>query len=149
MNTSKTKYAIMPETMTAAEFRRQHKGYDSERKLQQAVCDELDLHDVAYFAIPNGQMRTGHAMEPGMQSGVPDLCIPVPTDEYAGLYVEMKQPGKYTRPSQREWLSDLTAEGYACRVCRSVDEVLTLYWKYIGHPGTERLTEYDLWPEQR
>lgn len=136
---------MVSESMTAAEFRAQHKGHDSERDLQRAVCEWLDVQDVVYYAVPNGQYRPGQAMEAGLQKGVPDLCIPVPTDEYGGLYIELKQPKRYTRKSQREWLDRLTDLGHACRVCRSVDEVEDVVRAY----RSDRIEAEALWPHQR
>ena len=147
----------MPQ-MTAAEFRRQHKGHDSERDLQAAVCGALSRMGVPHYAIPNGQYRPGEAPEPGLQKGVPDLCIPIQgvlydEDDYravGALYIELKQPERYTRKTQRAWLDRLTATGNACAVCRSVDEVVTLWQRYIGSPpSAKKLTKDDLWPEQR
>jgi len=135
----------MSEQMSADEFRKQYKGHDSERDLQRAVCEWLDAQGVTYFAIPNGQMRSGQAMEPGLQKGVPDLCIPVPTERFGALYIELKQPGSYTRKSQRRWLDWLTSDGNACTVCRSVDDVIHTVREYMD--GT--IDEDALWPHQR
>ena len=149
----------MTDSLTAAAYREQHGGYEDEHELQQAVCETLDLHGVPFYAIPNGQYRPGQRPEAGIQKGVPDLCIPVLGhiwDDRASvrrlrgaLYIELKQPKRYTREEQRAWLDALTEAGNACKVCRSVEDVLSLWRRYSGHPGTERLTKDDLWPEQR
>jgi len=131
--------------MTAAEFRAQHKGHDSERDLQRAVCEWLDVQGIPCFAVPNGQMRSGQAMEPGLKKGVPDLCIPIKTKTYGSLWVELKQPNEYTRKAQRTWLDRLTDLGHACRVCRSVDEVEDVVRAYRA----DRIEAEKLWPHQR
>lgn len=157
----------MSEQMTAAEFRAEHKSAaaqsdadsemtaaafqdkygqaKNERQLQKNVCKWLDAADIPYFAVPNGQMRAGQAMEPGMQKGVPDLCIPLPTESYPSLYIELKQPRKYVRKSQQEWLDDLTDLGHACTVCRSLDDVIATVREY--QHGT--IDDKALWPHQR
>jgi len=135
----------MANRMTAAEYREAHKGYDSERDLQKAVCEWLDAQGVPYYAIPNGQYRPGQRPEAGMQKGVPDLCIPVPTERFGALYIELKRPKRYTRPKQRKWLDRLTDAGNACAVCRSVDDVADTVREYQG--GT--ISEQVLWPTQR
>ena len=135
----------MTDTMTAAEFQAEHGGPKNERQLQKNVCQWLDAADVPHFAVPNGQMRSGQAMEPGLQSGVPDLCVPIPTARYGSLYIELKQPGKYTRKEQREWLSRLVDLGHACAVCRSLDDVIHLVSEYLD----DTLDPTDLWPDQR
>ena len=148
----------MSEQMTAAEFRAEHKGHDSERELQAAVCEWMDVQGVTYFAIPNGQYRPGQRPEVGMQAGVPDLCIPQPSSiwgdgadkarypEMAGaLYIELKTKTGRLRDEQIEWLDRLTDAGNACTVCRSIDDVIDTVREYMG--GT--IDDDVLWPHQR
>jgi len=68
------------------------------------------------FAIPNGQYRPGQRPEPGIQSGVPDVCLPVPRPPYQALYLELKTEGGRLRDEQATWLQELRGYGYAGRV---------------------------------
>ena len=45
---------------------------------------------------------------------MPDICLPVARAQYHGLYVELKRQGGSgrTSPEQRQWLADLTEQGY-------------------------------------
>jgi hypothetical protein len=133
----------MSEPIPASEYRAKHGA--TERQIQKAVCQYLDAHGVPYYAVPNGQYRPGQRPEAGMQSGVPDLCIPVRTEAHGALYIELKRPKRYTRPEQRQWLDCLTDAGNACTVCRSVDEVAHVVREYLD--GV--IMRDDLWPTQR
>lgn len=112
------------------------------------------------FAIPNGGERNGlvaaNMVAEGVKSGVPDTCLPVPSAEmvgkeypikvyYHGLYIEFKQPSEKlkshatrgpwdkggVKPNQKEWLSDLTAQGYKCVVCYSWKEAAAEVFFYL------------------
>lgn len=149
---------MMSESMTAAEFRAQHKGHDSERDLQRAVCEWLDVQDVPYYAVPNGQYRPGQRPEVGMQAGVPDLCIPEQSsiwrdgvnkvaypDIVGALYIELKTASGRLRDEQIEWMNRLTDADNACSVCRSLDDVIHVVRKYLDY----KIRDVDLWPHQR
>lgn len=78
------------------------------------------------FHIPNGGKRSAteaarfKAM--GVKAGVPDLCLPVPMNGYAGLYIEMKYGKNKTTDAQKEWIADLKAQGYKVTVCYGGEE---------------------------
>lgn len=57
--------------------------------------------------------------EMGVQPGWPDLLIYVDGKGYA---IEVKQPGKYLSPFQREVAKQLGVQGIPHAVCRSVDD---------------------------
>ena len=148
----------MTDTMTAAEFQAEHGGPKNERQLQKNVCQWLDLQNVTHYAVPNGQYRPGERPEVGMQAGVPDLCIPVPSSiwsdgvnagrypEMAGaLYIELKTKTGRLSDQQIEWLDRLTDAGNACTVCRSLDDVIATVREYQNG----RIDKEALWPHQR
>lgn len=119
--------------------------YTKEKHIQRFLCEWLEYTRWKYFAVPNGQYRRGQRPEAGMQSGVPDLMIPEPTTDWAGLFIELKTPGNYPRKEQREWLQALKDRGYATVVCRSVDEGQHKIRAYMN----EELHEEDQWPAIR
>jgi hypothetical protein len=108
-----------------------------EHDMQSALFELCAYHEkqrpplAMIYATPNGQYRPGQRPEPGMKSGVPDITLPWAASGYHGLYLELKAPGKYPRPEQREWLENLRAAGYAARVARSVDEAWSLITVYL------------------
>jgi hypothetical protein len=103
--------------------------------LQEKLCQVLDLLHLLYFSIPNGADKTPAAAEvfrrTGLKPGVPDLCVPVPVyinDQllYHGTYIEVKRPGKYPPPEQREWHRVLRENGYRVEIIRSAQELIEL-----------------------
>lgn len=109
---------------------------ESERDVQRnlfrwAKATEASRPDLSLLhAIPNGQYRPGQAMEPGLKSGVPDICLPVVRGDCPGLYLELKTTDGRLRDEQEEWLLALTEQGYAAVVCygfEAASETLLAY----------------------
>lgn len=73
------------------------------------------------FHVPNGGKRNAaeaarfKAM--GVKAGVPDLCLPVPRNGFAGLYIEMKYGKNRTTKEQEKWIMALRQQGYKAVVC--------------------------------
>lgn len=71
--------------------------------------------------IPNGGKRNrataARLKEMGVKPGVPDLCLPVARNGYAGLYIEMKYGRGRPTEKQKEWIRALTDQGYRAVVC--------------------------------
>lgn len=87
------------------------------------------------YHIPNGGKRNirtaARLRKEGVKPGVPDLCLPVPSGKYHGLYIEMKrQKGGKVSAIQDIWLSALMEYGYKTVVCcgwQAAAKVLTAY----------------------
>lgn len=75
------------------------------------------------FHIPNGGKRdvkeASRFKAMGVKAGVPDLCLPVAMNGYAGLYIEMKYGKNTTTAKQKEWIQALKDQGYKVEVCYS------------------------------
>ena len=86
-------------------------------------------------AIPNGGWRgykTGKMLKAeGLKAGVPDLCLPVPRGQWAGMYIEMKSKKGRVRQSQKWWLDQLNAHGYRAVVCRGFDQAVDVITEYL------------------
>lgn len=86
------------------------------------------------FHVPNGGKRNAaeavrfKAM--GVKAGVPDLCLPVPRNGFAGLYIEMKYGKNRTTKEQEKWITALRQQGYKVVVC------------YGGIAATKELESY-------
>jgi len=77
-------------------------------------------------------IRRGRELkEMGVRKGIPDLQLFVAKKGYHGLLIEMKQPGRYPRPEQRDLMDHLSGEGYLCAVCKSLDEFRTIINNYL------------------
>lgn len=98
-------------------------------------------------AVPNGHKMTpgqaAKAKAAGLTAGVWDLFLPVPTNDGAGLYLEMKSPRGRLSAEQVEFRRDLSAL-YDFAVCRTWIEAATAVCDYLGwpesHPAREGLT---------
>lgn len=79
------------------------------------------------FAIPNGGHRSAIAgakmKAEGVRRGVPDLCLPVASKGFHGLYIELKTPQKgRLSQEQKAWLATLAGNGYQAIVCHGWEQ---------------------------
>jgi len=106
----------------------------SEHDEQAAFVEWLEWQGIPVFAIPNGSNKSKAAAAKfkaeGLRAGVPDLMIPAPTDQYAGLFIEMKSDKGTLSKEQKKWLSCLNTRGYATAACWGVDEALKCFKSY-------------------
>ena len=87
-------------------------------------------------AIPNGGSRhkaeAANLKRQGVKSGVADLFLPLPRRKYQGLYIEMKRVrGGTVSKEQREFLRDMSEQGYKAVVCRGHKEAIEAIKEYI------------------
>ena len=70
----------------------------------------------AIYHVPNEGKRSavtgGKLRQMGLRSGVPDICLPVPSGEYIGLYIELKKVGGRLTDNQAVWLEMLERYGH-------------------------------------
>lgn len=101
-------------------------------RLQSKAWPELDL----MFAVPNGartSIRTAVKLKAeGMKAGVPDICLPVPRKGFGSLFIEMKRKGGRLQDSQKEWATQLIANGNRVAVCYSTDEAISVISDYLN-----------------
>lgn len=68
----------------------------------------------------------------GMQPGVPDIFIAVPSANYHGLWIEMKrQHGKATA-EQKAYIEILRGQGYAAEICFGWEQARQCITNYLG-----------------
>lgn len=53
--------------------------------------------------------------------GFPDLFLPFPSNEYHGLFIELKTKTGKLSDDQKGWLCYLSGMGYRATVCRSLE----------------------------
>lgn len=98
----------------------------------------LDKQKIKYFAIPNGgySLNLFQALKlkrMGLKSGVPDLCIPLASGIYHGLYIELKrQKGGKVSESQKEWIGYLSESGYFVSVCNGFEAAKAVVLHYLS-----------------
>jgi len=87
------------------------------------------------FAIPNGGFRgkatAGKLKAEGVVSGVADLILLYPANQYHGLCIEMKNEKGMQSARQKEWAKAVRENGYAYVVIRSFDAFQELVNRYI------------------
>lgn len=112
----------------------------TEDQEQEALCAWMTLKKIKFFAIPNGGSR--HVAEAvklkrcGVKRGVPDLCIPIPSGSYHGLFLELKRVsgGKVTA-EQVDWLQFLRLQGYYAEIAYGFDEAKQIVTDYLACSG--------------
>lgn len=99
------------------------------------AMSELEL----LYHIPNGGKRditTAKRLKAeGVKAGVPDICLPVPSGGYHGLYIELKAGKNKTTENQDRWLQALEENGYFTAVCygwKEASKAITDYLKIGG-----------------
>ena len=118
------------------------------RKNQYEASEQIKLFNWAEFAkgrypclellhhIPNGgsrDKREAHNLKlQGVKSGVPDICLPVPSGKYHGLYIEMKYGENKPTENQTRWLTLLCKNGYCTAVCYNWEEARKVIENYLN-----------------
>lgn len=88
-------------------------------------------------AIPNGGSRhpaeARNLKRQGVKKGVSDIFVPYARHGKHGLYIEMKRrKGGRLRPEQRDFINDMTEEGYAAAVCYGAADAIKATEEYMG-----------------
>lgn len=114
-----------------------------EHRMQAALCDwwhhahkGLGIPEHLLFAIPNGGWRdpigAKNLKREGQRNGAPDLMLAVSREGWAGAFIEMKAPDGVVSDAQRAFLKDAGKEGYAVRVCYSVESAMGFITRYLA-----------------
>lgn len=87
-------------------------------------------------AIPNGGLRNMpeavRFKAEGVRKGFPDMILPVARKGYHALAIELKRvKGGRVAPEQRQWLDDLSIQGWRAVVCRGFDEAKAEIESYL------------------
>lgn len=123
--------------MNRAYYKKRCEATEQERVINWATFyaknfPELDL----LYHVPNGgsrnQLEAANLKRQGVKAGVPDLVLPVPRQQFHGLYVEMKWGKNTTTEKQDWWLEQLRQQGYKTAVCWSAEEAMDVIANYMG-----------------
>jgi hypothetical protein len=93
------------------------------------------------LAIPNGGKRASpregaRLKAEGVKPGVSDLLLPIRRGGYAGLWLELKAPGKKPNPLQREWIDRMGRAGYYATWCDDWQKAAAIIQVYLDKmPG--------------
>lgn len=109
------------------------------------------------FHIPNGGSRNvieaKNLKLQGVKAGVPDLFLPIPKNNYHGLFIEFKpkkgigKKGKVLssykpRQNQLEWIEFLKGQNYKVKVCYGVYDCLKTILDYLK---IEMIQSHKIW----
>jgi hypothetical protein len=132
--------------MTYEEMKAKYCGTNIRRKPKseehniQASCIKWFRHQYPHlrnilFAVPNSGRRSArngaYMKEEGMLSGVADLILLKSNRFYGALCIEMKKPGEYQKPVQKEWQKTVESVGNKYVVCRSLEEFIAVVTDYL------------------
>lgn len=92
--------------------------------------------DGVLFHIANEGVRLGgsgnRAKKEGLVRGVADLCLAMPRKGFGALYIELKKPGCYQRPSQKTWQESMERHGNKYVVVKSVESFMRVIQEYLN-----------------
>ena len=90
------------------------------------------------FAIPNGSYKSKQSARKfaaeGLKSGVPDICLPVPSvdGQYHSLYIELKRKkGGKVSDEQKWWIGNLQFYGNRAHVAKGGAEAIEIIKDYL------------------
>lgn len=88
------------------------------------------------LAIPNGGKRSSpregaRLKAEGVKPGVSDLMLPLRRGGFAGLWLELKAPGKKPTPLQAEWLERMARAGYCATWCDDWQKAAVIITDYL------------------
>ena len=88
------------------------------------------------YHVPNERLcsaRQGMELKRmGVKKGVPDLVLPVPSNGYHGLFIELKTQTGTVSQEQMWWIKELQSRGYKSAVCYSFEETINTLICYLS-----------------
>ena len=116
-----------------------------------AVAARLDPRLALLYAIPNGMATSSiveavRAKKAGLRAGVLDACLPVPSNGYHGLYLELKRrngvPSDVSE-AQAWWIGALTQQGYKAVVAFGWLNATAIITEYLTSPPTPAGSDFE------
>ena len=100
-------------------------------ELQKNKYPELKLLNASLNGVKLTKGQAMKAKRSGMKKGYPDIFLPVPRSNYAGLFIELKYGRNTASKEQKEWLQELSKQGYLCAFAWGADNAIKLITKYL------------------
>ena len=116
-------------------------------KLWRANCASLGIAQCLGFHVPNGSVMGGGNADwqvkerqirgrlqklAGVEDGVCDWLMLVPSGKWHGMLIEFKAPGGTTSEAQDKFIGFATARGYRCEVHTSATEAWQAVLDYLS-----------------
>ena len=88
------------------------------------------------FAIPNGGLRNkataARMKQEGVKAGVWDIFLPIPSQGYNGLFIEMKYGKNRLTDEQKDFGDYVSGQGYCTAVAYSAEEAIEIIDDYLS-----------------
>lgn len=88
-----------------------------------------------FYHCPNGGRRSrreaARFKAMGVLSGVSDCFLPLKSEEYCGLYIELKKAGETTSPEQKDFMNSVVKEGYLAIVVNDLETFKNVFTYYL------------------
>ena len=108
----------------------------SEDQEQMALVKWLNLFQIPFYHVTNKSRNVIEGRKHklmGVQSGIPDICIPVARKCYHSLYIELKRvQGGVVSDNQKEWISRLRELGCAVFIAYGCEEAIRVIKEYFA-----------------
>lgn len=106
-----------------------------EDNLQVQTARYLDLLGVLWFHPANERktsIQAGKRLKlKGVKSGVPDVLIFEPKNDFNGLAIELKIKPNKVSLNQKKWLKSLEKNKWSTHIAYSLDEVINIVENYL------------------
>jgi len=119
----------------------------SEAKLQRNIIalfrKAFPQYALMLFAIENKRKtEKGYLLKAqGITSGVADLCLALPTEDYGALYLELKFAKNKQSETQKKWQQHCTENGNNYIICYDVPSAIEQIQLHIN--------KHKLWKKQK
>lgn len=89
-----------------------------------------------FHHVPNGGNRSRREASKlklgGVLPGVPDTFLPLKSQEYCGLYIELKKAGGSPSADQKKFLNSVAAEGYLAIIINDLQTFKDVFTFYLN-----------------
>lgn len=110
-----------------------------EKQIQTMVVQWLNLNPITkdnFFSIPNEGKRSlnfGRSLKSmGLTPGASDIFIMIPTEKYAGMFLEIKrEKGSKTSPEQIAFMNRALERGYYACIAKGFDNCIAEITNYL------------------
>lgn len=133
----KKKCKIIPNELNVSDKKISSLPKISEETIQKAVVRWLEYqYPNVLFCASAGGVRTSMKQavkmkHTGYKKGFPDLFVYESRKGYHGLAIELKTKKGVASVEQKEWMKRLTANGYYAKVCKGLNEAMSLLKWYL------------------
>lgn len=126
-----------PQPRRKPKFAKRSQG-PSEANIQIALIKWAQSKGIDLIHIANEGRRTpweGYKLRMmGMAPGIPDLLLPIPSNGYAALWIELKANDKCKLSEhQKEWIDKLNSFGNFATVAYGFDQAQQIIIKYLNN----------------